>query len=791
MCKNPNSLMSSVLASVICLACITVAQAQLPEPVSMWRFEEGSGGTTVDGGTGGHHGILVGNVAFADDPDRGSVLEFGASESYVETNAWITELGDADFSVAAWIQTREEGVAIISKSNGDRNWSFHEKQFYLSAGSEQGQPVAGGVHFYGNQAGEIWGATAVNKGRWHHVCATWDNDTDEQHIYVDGVLDDLSPVWVYYGGRGDLVDDTVRIGFDCSGAATSDFIGRMDDVAIFNVTLTAEQVVELMGLSLPVTASNPSPEDGITDLPRRDVVLSWNPGVYANRHDVYFGVDFNDVNDAGRTNQLGVLVRENQPQSRYPANDSLDLDFGTTYYWRIDEVNGAPDYTIHKGETWQFTTEPITYPIASDRITVTASGQAANQGPENTINGSGMDNGSHSDDITAMWLTAPGDPAPYWIQYDFDKAYKLAEMWVWNQNGRLEPAIGFGFKDVTVEYSTNGADFATLGTTHEFARAPGVSGYTHNSNVDFGGAAIKSVRLTANTNWGGILQQYGLSEVAFMITPVSAREPYPDFGAAEVDVDAILSWRAGREVAAHDVYLSGDEQAVIDGTASVGTVAETSFIPLSLDVDTTYYWRIDEVNDAQTPTTWSSDIWSFTTVDSIVVDNFELYNDVNPDQPGSNRIFDKWIDGYGTATNGALVGNDDPPHAEQNTVNSGFQSMPYFYNNNFKFSEAQLTLSPAQNWTEHGVTSLVLHFHGDPANVVEQMYVKVNDFKVVYDGDPLDITAPEWKRWSIDLASLGVNLQSITKITIGFGDGTTTRAGGSGVVYFDDIGLYR
>ena len=100
--------------------------------------------------------------------------------------------------------------------------------------------------------------------------------------------------------------------------------------------------------------------------------------------------------------------------------------------------------------------------------------------------------------------------------------------------------------------------------------------------------------------------------------------------------------------------------------------------------------------------------------------------------------------------------------------------MPYFYNNNFKFSEAQLTLSPAQNWTEHGVTSLVLHFHGDPANVVEQMYVKVNDFKVVYDGDPLDITAPEWKRWSIDLASLGVNLQSITKITIGFGDGTTT-----------------
>jgi len=791
MCKNRNSLRFFVLASVICLTCVAVAPAKLPDPVSLWRFEEGIGSITADSGTGGHHGILVGNVTFVDDAERGSVLEFGPSESYVETNAWITEMGDADFSIAAWIQTREDGVAIVGKSNGDRSWSFHEKQFYLSAGTEQGQPVAGGVHFYGNQAGEIWGATPVNKGIWHHVCATWDNDTDEQHIYVDGVLDDLSPVWVYYGGRGDLADDTVRIGFDCSGAATSDFVGRMDDVAIFDVTLTAEQVVELMGLSLPVTASNPRPEDGTTDLPRREVVLNWNPGVYASRHDVYLGIDFNDVNDASRTNQLDVLVSENQPQSRYPANDTLNLDFGTTYYWRIDEVNAAPDYTIHKGETWQFATEPIMYPIAVERITVTASGQTTNQGPENTINGSGMDNGGHSDDITAMWLTAPGDPVPAWIQYDFDKAYKLAEMLVWNHNGRLEPAIGFGFRDVTIEYSTTGTEFVTLGTTHEFTRAPGVSGYTTNTSVDFGGLAVKSVRLTANSNWGGILQQYGLSEVGFMTIPVSAREPYPDSGATEVDLDAILSWRAGREAATHNVYLSADELAVIDGTAPLSTVTEASFVPSSLDVDTTYYWRIDEVNDAQTPTTWSSNIWTFTTVDSIVVDNFESYNDIDPPEEGSNRIFEAWPDGYGTTTNGALVGNDFPPYTEQTIVHGGAQSMPYFYNNNFKFSEAQLTLSPAQNWTEHGVTSLVLHFHGDPANIVEQMYVKVNDFKVAYDGDPLDITLSEWKRWSIDLASLGVNLQSITKITIGFGDGTTTRAGGSGVVYFDDIGLYR
>ena len=78
---------------------------------------------------------------------------------------------------------------------------------------------------------------------------------------------------------------------------------------------------------------------------------------------------------------------------------------------------------------------------------------------------------------------------------------------------------------------------------------------------------------------------------------------------------------------------------------------------------------------------------------------------------------------------------------------------------------------------------------GDTANAAEQLYVKVNDFKVAYNGDPLDMTAQEWKQRRIDLASLGVDLTNVTRIAIGFGDGTTFGAGGAGVVYFDDIGL--
>ncbi len=208
-----------------------------------------------------------------------------------------------------------------------------------------------------------------------------------------------------------------------------------------------------------------------------------------------------------------------------------------------------------------------------------------------------------------MWVSSGSGVQPSRIEFQFDKVYKLYELWVWNYNDGLEPVIGFGFKDVTIEYSTNGTDYTTLGTTHEFARAPGMPDYAHNTTIDFGGVAAKYVRLTANSNWGGILNQYGLSEVRFFHIPVSATEPYPDSGATGVNSSVVLSWKGGREAVRHDVYLSADEQAVIDGTAPVTSVTTSSYGPLSLDLGMTYHWRVDEVNEAETPATWQGELW--------------------------------------------------------------------------------------------------------------------------------------------------------------------------------------
>jgi hypothetical protein len=242
----------------------------------------------------------------------------------------------------------------------------------------------------------------------------------------------------------------------------------------------------------PAAAGMPNPEDGATDVPR-DVVLSWTPGMFApavNGHIVYLSESFNDVNDG-----IGGIT---QSASSYAPPQRLA--FETTYYWRVDEINAPPDSTVFPGDVWSFTTEPIGYPIEGANITATASSAGqVNLGPENTINGSGLhENDLHSIDATDMWLS-DNELQGAWIQYEFDKVYKLHQMWVWNSNQQLESFVGFGLKGVTVEYSINGTDWTTLADVPEFARAPGEPGYAHDTTVDLGMHTTR--QLTSVVRW--------------------------------------------------------------------------------------------------------------------------------------------------------------------------------------------------------------------------------------------------------------------------------------------------
>ena len=431
-----------------------------------------------------------------------------------------------------------------------------------------------------------------------------------------------------------------------------------------------------------LAATQPSPASGAIDV-ATDVTLGWTPGQLAAAHNVYFGADADAVANATVDNPLGVLVSEGQTANSYDLEMTLEL--GQTYYWRVDEVNGAPDFAVSPGEVWSFTAEPVAYPIAN--VTATASAAEEGSGPENTVNGSGLnENDEHSIEAPDMWLADSAAADVIWIQYEFDQAYKLHELLVWNYNIQFEPVVGFGLKDVTIETSTDGATWAAVANVPEFAQGTASPDYTPNTVIDLSGIVAQYVRLTVNGGWGA-LGQFGLSEVRFLYIPVQPREPQPADGATDVSPDSILSWRAGREAVSHEVSLSTDAQAIADGTALVDAPTEASYAPSDLAFGTTYYWKVSEINEDQTPAAWAGPMWTFMTQDYAVIDDMESYNDED------NLIYETWIDGWTNET-GSTVGYMEAPFAETTIVHGGAQSLPLTYDNSSApfYSEAECDL---------------------------------------------------------------------------------------------------
>ncbi|MCH8219318.1 MAG: hypothetical protein IH892_21395 [Planctomycetes bacterium] len=551
-----------------------------------------------------------------------------------------------------------------------------------------------------------------------------------------GMIDRIS--WGF-GAAGDLFVDEVRI-LDAAGGVTA-------------------------------IASNPGPAHGEADV-SRDVTLGWKPGEFANTHDVYLGTALDDVNDASVADPLGVLAGQGLGDSSF---DPGRLAFGQTYFWRVDEVNGAPDFTAYTGGIWDFTVEPFSIPITG--ITATASSQFGGSGPENTINGSGLVDDLHGTSAGDMWISS-GVPAT--IEYAFDRAYKLHELWVWNSNQLIETFVGFGAKDVVIEHSLDGENWSVLEGIGPLAQGPGANGYAHNITIDFGGAVAQHVRMTVNSVQG-IAPQASLSEVRFYYIPVNAREPQPAEGAMAVKVDETLQWRSGREADRHELYLGTD----LNSLSLAGSVNENRFDTLALDLQLgqTHYWRIDEVNDTMDPSTWMGDIWSFTTVDSLVIDDMEGYRDEE-----FLEIWAHWVDGFEDPTNGSIVGTGSSGNEpETSIVYEGSQSLPMTVDNTTApRSEATRTFDAAQDWTRSGIQSLVLYFKRGAENTGGgQVYVKINDTKIVYeDGADLPPGWDVWTQWTIDLSAADVT--SVRSLTIG-----VEGAGATGVLYVDGIQLYK
>jgi hypothetical protein len=782
---------------IFMLLILSITSISMAELVGYYSMDEGTGTLVADGSGKGHDGTITSTPTWVAG-HAATAVQFGAGggSGVVDCGNWDTTGGTGTFTIAMWIKfaptatyTQYQGIMCNRNSNTDQYWGL---EMGYTAGATTGSCYFGAAGMTGGATS--YGISTLTAGTWTHFALSFDGT--RMTVYRDGVqtVTNTTPRYATTPNKNSMV----RIG---GSEETSNFFqGVIDEVYIFNTILAVADIVKIQNGEMqpapisPGAAKIPAPGNKTDEISIDVGKLSWRPGGYVDAqngtHNVFFGTDSASVTNATVAIPLGTTVL--QGLAKDSNSVALDrLEYATTYFWRVDEVNNPASTGSTKGFVWSFKTELGGYKILpASIIKVTSLGDVYpdlpdRQDPNSTCTGAGLDvNDMHGTNMKTMWL---GMDEGAYLKYEFDKAYKLYDMLVWNYNEEAPNNEYFGAKDVKVEYSLDGENWTEVNDVPEFEMATGTNKCVANTTVMLGGVAAKFVKLTFLTGWGD-LGLYGLSEVRFSAEPTRVQNPTPANAATGISVRPVLSWKAGRYSVGHNVYISTDVNAVKGGTADMVARSDANYAP-ALALAKTYYWRVDEVNNAEAYPVWDGPVWSFSTATTLIVDNFETgYGAAEV-----NFVWARWKDGYEVPANGGSeIGKGIDPPGLSTVFRSGTRSLVFSYNNSGANTFSQITAQSVKlpiattDWSIGSPAALVIYFRGEPNNIPAQMYAKINTAKVTYTGDTGVLSQSVWRPFVIDLSA--INIGNVTSITIGVEN--IGAQVGVGNIYIDDIALY-
>jgi hypothetical protein len=527
---------------------------------------------------------------------------------------------------------------------------------------------------------------------------------------------------------------------------------------LYNQALPPRMVFRLApDFNLPTGAY---PASGATNVPTVGLVLSWTgAGVFSlASHNVYFGTDFNEVNNATDANVYPGRGNQDLYTTIYPKTGSLTLDYAKTYYWRIDEVN-TMFRVMKKGKVWYFTTTlgKALYPVPRTDANgiegplVLSWTPGAYVGPD--VNGHDFYLGTSQADVNAA---TPGNPLSVYKGRLRDPNYVISST--------LPPLTTYYWR--VDEVNTTGPVTGT---------------------------------------WRGDIWNFTSIGIGEAINPV------PTDGSTVADLRTVtLSWRRGDWTMAldgHDLYFGTVYNDVCDANRMVHpgvtyvNLDVNNYDPRPLEFSTTYYWRVDEMNKVDIsgePNVWfKGAVWSFTVPAFISVENFDAYGD-------DTELHANWDPNfapdcaYGFGQGGWVY--DDGGGMRYTYDNTG---TTYYY-----FSELRRDFGASgMDWSTGSASelpkALALSYRGQLDNSInptyDRMYIGVEDTAghqyFINNSDPDAQLNPAWQQWNIALSqfsSHGVDLLHVRYLYLGFGQHCNLYgpAGGTGTVWFEDVRLY-
>ncbi len=654
-------------------------------------------------------------------------------------------------------------------------------------------------------------------------------------IYADRYLVYLSTDESAVAGGTVAAEQSGDNSFDAIGLATgATYYWRVDGIGSDG---TVYQGKVWSFTVAPKAASSPNPPTGVLFVDP-DADLSWTAGLGAVEHHLYFGTDPDAVVAGTEGTDLGVV-----PTTGFELDT---LERGVTYYWRVDESDGAQTYA---GPLWQFQVE-YDVPLNEDpnligwwRMEEGASGRVVDwsgHGNDGTIQGDptwvpGEDGMALDFDGNGDYITTGQTPSTLGIG---GNAPRTVTTWMlirsFNGAGPYEMGSHSSTQDFSLtsrslnrwrlQYWNADVDFdwevqnewVHLTHTHDGAEtrlyANGEIIVTHPVTLNTADGKAFTIGQYRSFQFDGILDDVRLYNKAVTAEDIPqimrgnllrAWAPVPGRN-ADVDIEqaTTLGFNAGDGAMLHDAYLGtapvAVEEALADAAISseyLGRYEETTVdITGLVQMGKTYYWRVDEIVADGTLT--KGRVWNFNVVDYLVVEDFESYDDVN------HPVFDTWTDGFSEETgngSGAVVGHYNPPYMELENAHGGIgQSVPVSYDNRGvsrqAYSEISRAFETEQDFTRLGVTHLQLSFFGEVTNIADRLYVALEDAagqvaEAAYP-DSSAVTVAQWRDWGVPLSDFaGIDLQAVKVIHLGVGNRSNPTAGGTGNLLFDDIRL--
>jgi len=209
--------------------------------IAHWKLDDESGGTAHNSVNGNDDFIMGDPIWQPVDGKVGGALKFDGIDDYLSI-PFLLNPAEGSFSIFAWINGGAPGQVIISQADTTIDTPVgpgtNPGSTWLGANPSDGRLMTGLMDIY---FGPLESELVITDGQWHHIGLVYDLTAMKRHLYVDGaeVVVDAG----YVGGVQSSGGLYIGAGQDL-GPVTF-FSGLIDDVRIYDVALTAEEIAAL------------------------------------------------------------------------------------------------------------------------------------------------------------------------------------------------------------------------------------------------------------------------------------------------------------------------------------------------------------------------------------------------------------------------------------------------------------------------------------------------------------------------------------------------------------------